>query len=232
VRIECRRVSRAANADVDVRRLEHALPYSSIISSSSRADMLTNRRSLRNILIAVLTTLPIALISSLALRSHPSDGEISLLANITDRTLTVRRSGEVVKVYDVAVGTGKHPTPTGAYSIRKIVWNPAWIPPDRAWAREKVPQGPGDPDNPMKVVKIFFREPDFFIHGTGATGSLGTAASHGCLRMDPDQAAELALMLMEDNGVARDWDWVKGILHMGESRTVSLDRSVPMDVIE
>jgi murein L,D-transpeptidase YcbB/YkuD len=84
----------------------------------------------------------------------------------------------------------------------------------------------------MKVVKIFFREPDFFIHGTGATESLGTAASHGCLRMDPDQAAELALLLMEDNGVARDWDWVKGILHMGESRTVSLDRAVPMDVIE
>jgi hypothetical protein len=37
---------------------------------------------------------------------------------------------------------------------------------------------------------------------------------------------------MEDNGVARDWDWVKGILNMGESRTVSLDRAVPMDVIE
>jgi murein L,D-transpeptidase YcbB/YkuD len=184
--------------------------------------MLTNRRSLRNILIAVLATLPVALISSLALRSNADDGELSLLANITDRTLTVKRNGEVVKVYDVAVGTGKHPTPTGAYSVRKIVWNPAWIPPDRAWARDKEPQGPGDPDNPMKVVKIFFREPDFFIHGTGATESLGSAASHGCLRMDPDQAAELALMLMEDNGVARDWDWVKGILHLGDQRVVSL----------
>jgi murein L,D-transpeptidase YcbB/YkuD len=203
-----------------------------IISSSSRARMLTNRRSLRNILFAVLATLPIALLSSLALRTNADDGEISLLASISDRTLTVRRNGEVVKVYDVAVGSERHPTPTGSYSIRKIVWNPTWIPPDRAWARDEVAQGPGDPDNPMKVVKIFFHEPDFFIHGTGATGSLGTAASHGCLRMDPDQAAELALMLMEDNGVARDWDWVKGILHMGESRTVSLDRSVPMDIVE
>jgi murein L,D-transpeptidase YcbB/YkuD len=194
--------------------------------------MLTNRRSLRNILLAVLATLPIALISSLALRSSTNAGELSLVADISNRTLTVNRAGEVVKVYDIAVGSGKHPTPVGSYSIHKIVWNPAWIPPDRAWARDKVPQGPGDPENPMKVVKIFFREPDFFIHGTGATNSLGTAASHGCLRMDPDEAGDLALMLMDDTGISRDWDWVQGILHMGESRTVSLRQSVPMRVIE
>jgi murein L,D-transpeptidase YcbB/YkuD len=191
-----------------------------------------HRRNLRTLLLVVLSTLPIALLTNLAWRGHTESGDVSLVANITERTLTVRRGGEVVKVYDVAVGTGRHPTPTGSYSIRKIVWNPAWIPPDRAWARDKVAQGPGDPENPMKVVKIFFREPDFFIHGTGATGSLGTAASHGCLRMDPDEAGDLALMLMEDTGISRDWDWVKGILHMGESRTVSLRQAVPMRVIE
>jgi murein L,D-transpeptidase YcbB/YkuD len=81
-------------------------------------------------------------------------------------------------------------------------------------------------------VKIFFHEPDFFIHGTGATGSLGTAASHGCLRMDPNEAGELALMLMQNAGIERDWDWVKSILDVGESRTVQLGQSVPMDVIE
>ena len=156
-----------------------------------RPRMLTSRRSLRNILIAVLATLPIALLSSLALRTHKGEGDISLLADLGQRTLTVRENGEVVKVYDVAVGSERHPTPPGEYSIHKIVWNPAWIPPDRAWARDKVPQGPGDPDNPMKVVKIFFREPDFFIHGTGATGSLGTAASHGCLRMHVPDVIDL-----------------------------------------
>jgi L,D-transpeptidase ErfK/SrfK len=203
-----------------------------IVSSSSCIVIMKHRRNLRTLLLVVLSTLPLALLTSLAWRGHTESGDVSLVANISERTLTVRRDGEVVKVYDVAVGTGRHPTPTGSYSIRKIVWNPAWIPPDRAWARDKVPQGPGDPENPMKVVKIFFREPDFFIHGTGATGSLGTAASHGCLRMDPDEAGDLALMLMEDTGISRDWDWVKGILHMGESRTVSLRQAVPMQVIE
>src|SRR5215218_5880625 len=152
--------------------------------------------------------------SIVAREAVPTAG-LALTASLSERTLTVRRGGETVKVYDVAVGTG-------SYSIRKIVWNAAWVPPDQKWAEGKRPQGPGDPENPMKVVKIFFREPAYYINGTEATGSLGRAASHGCLRMDPDEAGELALMVMENAGVSRDWDWVKGILHIGEQRTVRL----------
>jgi L,D-transpeptidase ErfK/SrfK len=156
---------------------------------------------------------------------------LTLTASLSEKTLTVRRGSETVKVYDVAVGTGKHPTPTGTYAVRKIVWNPAWVPPDQKWAEGKRPQGPGEPDNPMKVVKIFFREPAYYIHGTGAVGSLGSAASHGCLRMDPDEAGELALMVMENAGVSRDWDWVMGILHLGESRTVALERPARLSIV-
>jgi hypothetical protein len=39
-------------------------------------------------------------------------------------------------------------------------------------------------------------------------------------------------MLMQNAGIERDWDWVKSILDMGESRIVRLGQSVPMDVIE
>jgi murein L,D-transpeptidase YcbB/YkuD len=169
--------------------------------------------------------------SIVARETVPTEG-LALTASLSERTLTVRRGGETVKVYDVAVGTGKHPTPTGTYSIRKIVWNPAWVPPDQKWAEGKRPQGPGDPENPMRVVKIFFREPAYYIHGTYATGSLGSAASHGCLRMDPDEAGELALMVMENAGVSRDWDWVLGILHLGESRTVSLERPARLSIVD
>ncbi|HKH91399.1 MAG TPA: L,D-transpeptidase [Gemmatimonadaceae bacterium] len=168
--------------------------------------------------------------SIVARETAPANG-LALTASLSERTLTVRSGGETVKVYDVAVGTGKHPTPAGTYSIRKIVWNPAWVPPDQKWAEGKVPQGPGDPENPMRVVKIFFREPAYYIHGTDATGSLGRAASHGCLRMDPDEAGELALMVMENAGVSRDWDWVKGILNLGESRTVSLERPARLSIV-
>ena len=49
-----------------------------------RARMLS-RRSLRNILLAALVTLPIALFSSVALRTHKGEGDISLVADISQR---------------------------------------------------------------------------------------------------------------------------------------------------
>jgi lipoprotein-anchoring transpeptidase ErfK/SrfK len=157
-----------------------------------------------------------------------NDGPLELTANLTTRRLTVRREGELVKEYDVAVGQDRYPTPPGLYSIQKIVWNPSWAPPDAAWARGKSAKGPGHPANPMKMVKIFFREPDYYIHGTGDVESLGEAASHGCLRMDPDEAAELALLIMENAGQERSMDWVKGLLHIGESRVVRLTTPTPL----
>jgi lipoprotein-anchoring transpeptidase ErfK/SrfK len=160
------------------------------------------------------------------------ESALTLEASLSNRTLTMRRYGEVVKTYNVAVGAPAHPTPKGSFGVRKIVWNPAWVPPDEKWARNKTPKGPGQKGNPMKMVKIFFQEPDYYIHGTGDLKSLGEAASHGCLRMDPDEAAEVALAVMENGGVARDWDWVKNILHIGESRTVRLNVAAPLRVTE
>ena len=73
--------------------------------------------------------------------------------------------------------------------MNRIVWNPPWNPPDEAWAANEEPAAPGASDNPMKVVKIYFKEPDYYIHGTGSLSSLGGAVSHGCLRMAPSDAA-------------------------------------------
>lgn len=159
------------------------------------------------------------------------DDAVTLSADLATRTLTVTRGGEVVKQYAVAVGQPRYPTPTGRFSIQKIVWNPGWVPPDEGWARGKKPVAPGSPANPMKLVKIFFQEPDYYIHGTDAVESLGEAASHGCLRMDPDDAGELALLLMDNAGVSRDWDWVMGILHLGSQRVVSLSTPTPLTII-
>jgi hypothetical protein len=151
-------------------------------------------------------------------------------ASLSERKLVLKRDGEVVKSYDVAVGAAAHPTPTGTFPIKKLVWNPAWVPPDVAWAKGSTAKEPGHPANPMKTVKIFFQEPDYYIHGTGAVESLGEAASHGCLRMDPNDAAEVALMVMENGGVTRDWDWVKNILGLGESKTVTFQQAAPLTI--
>ncbi len=175
--------------------------------------------------------LAIALVIGLGALRTPGpagDGQLDMTAKLSTRKLTVRKDGEVVKEFDIAVGRDGYPTPTGLFFVRKIVWNPSWIPPNSAWARGKSAKGPGHPANPMRLVKIFFREPDYYIHGTPDIESLGAAASHGCLRMDPDDAAELALMIMENSGQERSWDWIKGLLHIGEERTVRLATPTPL----
>jgi lipoprotein-anchoring transpeptidase ErfK/SrfK len=160
----------------------------------------------------------------------PAETALRLSVDLSTRTLTVMKDGETVQTYGVAIGMDGHPTPTGSFGVRKVVWNPSWIPPDSKWARGKTAKGPGEAGNPMRTVKIFFREPDFFIHGTNSPSSIGFAASHGCLRMNPDEAAEVALMVMENGGVARDWDWVKNVLNIGETRVVNLSVAAPMDI--
>lgn len=153
-----------------------------------------------------------------------------LRADISARKLTVVRNGEAARTYAIAVGTKSNPTPRGTFTIRKIIWNPGWVPPDEEWAREKTAKAPGEKGNPMRVAKIFFREPDYYIHGTPHVSSLGTAASHGCLRMSPNAVAELAHQVMAAGGVARDWSWVKSTLRIGKTRTVHLKRPVTITI--
>lgn len=191
------------------------------------------RRRNRPLLALLAIPLAGALVLGVAAARAPtaSGSALTLEASLGERKLTLERDGEVVRSYDVAIGAPAHPTPPGTYNLRKIVWNPSWVPPAQKWARGKTAKGPGHPANPMKMVKIFFREPDYYIHGTEQVESLGTAASHGCLRMDPNDAGEVALMIMENGGVTRDWDWVKGLLNIGESRTVTLQMTAPLTIV-
>lgn len=158
---------------------------------------------------------------------------IRVEADLSQRKLYIKSGDSVLESYPVAIGKGSKATPQGNYKIKKIIWNPAWVPPDEPWARKKKPQPPGAKANPMKLVKIFFREPDYYIHGTGDLESLGSAASHGCLRMDPDDAYRVARYLMDHGGSPRDENWFWRVLHFrSETKTVYLDNPIPMTVDE
>ena len=116
----------------------------------------------------------------------PPETQLTLHADLSARNIVVKLGDNTIKTFDVAVGQDRYPTPTGEFTIERIVWNPSWHPPpNAAWAKGKTAKGPGEAGNPMKVVKIFFQDPTYYIHGTGDVESLGSAASHGCLRMDP-----------------------------------------------
>jgi lipoprotein-anchoring transpeptidase ErfK/SrfK len=162
-----------------------------------------------------------------------ADAPLALQASLGARIITVMAGDNKVKTYSVAVGQDKYPTPLGTFMIEKIVWNPSWHPPDSKWAKGKSAKGPGDPGNPMKVVKIFFHDPDYYIHGTDDVDSLGDAASHGCLRMAPDDVADLAKLVMEHGGQPRDENWFWRILHSRrQEKVVYLDNPIPLTISE
>ena len=157
---------------------------------------------------------------------------LRLTASLSERKLYVEEHDAVVLSFPIAIGLPQHPTPTGSFLIRQIVWNPRWVPPDKKWARNDRPRAPGDPYNPMRLVKIFFRPPDYYIHGTPYVGSLGKAASHGCLRMDPVDAAEVAQYVMEHGGQPRDESWFWRVIHArSQTRTVNLRNPIPLTIV-
>ena len=175
---------------------------------------------------------PYFLILTLILWSLPAAAELRLEVDLSDRTLVALEDGNEIARYDVAVGTAKYPTPQGTFHIRKVVWNPPWTPPDSPWARGKKPLPPGHPDNPMKRVKIFFSEPDYFIHGTDAEDSLGKAESHGCLRMDEDEVTQLAQLVMDHGGNPMPEPWYRRVFHGRSTKVVYLKSPVEIEVRE
>jgi len=88
------------------------------------------------------------------------------------------------KSYGVAVGLPAYPTPSGRFSITSKQVNPVWSVPNSPWAGEL--QGStvagGSAANPLKARWMGIIN-GIGIHGTGEGYSIGTRASHGCLRM-------------------------------------------------
>ena len=108
------------------------------------------------------------------------------------KRLRLYRHLRLVKTYEIAVEQLGHSTPTGLYKVETKAVNPAWHAPDEPWAGEFagtiVP--PGSPDNPIKARWLEFYN-GAGIHGTDDVASLGTAASHGCIRMAIPDVIEL-----------------------------------------
>lgn len=88
-----------------------------------------------------------------------------------------------VRTFRIAVGAPAYPTPRGRFTIVDKQRNPWWYPPDSPWAEGQDPVPPG-PGNPLGTRWMGLDRDAIGIHGTPNAGSLGTYASHGCVRME------------------------------------------------
>jgi lipoprotein-anchoring transpeptidase ErfK/SrfK len=106
-------------------------------------------------------------------------------------TLRLWKDLKLAKTYTVAVGQEGLETPEGLYEIQEKEENPTWHVPESDWAGSLAGQDiPPGPSNPIKARWMGIYE-GAGIHGTEETYSLGSAASHGCVRMAIPEVEEL-----------------------------------------
>lgn len=130
---------------------------------------------------------------------HPErrrvDAPIQLrdLSRVYGTVITINRSTfklrlfkrlRLARTFDIAVGMAGVDTPRGVYRITSRQVNPTWHVPKRAWAGAlagtTVPGGA--PNNPLKARWLGITN-GVGIHGTAEEWSIGSRASHGCIRM-------------------------------------------------
>jgi lipoprotein-anchoring transpeptidase ErfK/SrfK len=105
--------------------------------------------------------------------------------------LRLYRNLKLARTYPIAVGQQGLETPAGLYDIQDKQVDPTWHVPESDWAGDlagkTVPPGP---DNPLKARWMGFNGAAG-IHGTADIDSLGSAASHGCIRMAVSDVEDL-----------------------------------------
>jgi L,D-transpeptidase catalytic domain len=96
------------------------------------------------------------------------------------------------KGYPIAVGMAGLETPAGRYAIQDKQVNPAWHVPNRSWAGSLAGQviPGGAPNNPLRARWLGIAN-GVGIHGTAEDWSIGTRASHGCIRMHVSDVIDL-----------------------------------------
>lgn len=99
----------------------------------------------------------------------------------------------LVKTYSCAPGQPAWPTPLGDFHIVRKQANAPWINPHSAWSLKMPETIPGGPYNPMGDRKLALDYPGIYLHGIPPSefGSIGTHASHGCMRMMPSAIHDL-----------------------------------------
>lgn len=93
----------------------------------------------------------------------------------------------------IGVGTEGFLTKPGNYKVKSKTVNPTWVVPESIKKLEpdlpdKVPPGP---DNPMGDFALRLSQMEYAIHGTNKPWGIGRRVSHGCMRMYPEDIAEL-----------------------------------------
>ena len=120
-----------------------------------------------------------------------------IVINIPQRMLMLKQEARVVAAYPVGLGRADWPTFVGPFTVVGRERDPVWdVPPSiqeelRRAGKKVVTRVPPGPTNPLGRFWLGLSEPNFGIHGTLAPRSIFRFESHGCIRLHPDDIADL-----------------------------------------
>jgi hypothetical protein len=127
-------------------------------------------------LLAIVTTITLVMLASTA------RANILITINKSTQQMTVTRDGEVLYRWPVSTGRAGYDTPSGTFQAFRMEADHY----SKEWDDAPMPHS------------IFFTKAGHAIHGYLNTSRIGTPASHGCVRLHPENAAKLyALVEME-----------------------------------
>ena len=120
--------------------------------------------------------------------------------------LEVREGEKLLAAYPVTVGSAHLASPIGEWKVRRITKLPTF-----RWDKEMLQHGqrsgnfhllPPGPRNPVGVMWIALNKKGIGIHGTNDPGSIGHAASHGCIRLANWDVVRLATKIKPGDNVS------------------------------
>ncbi len=132
-------------------------------------------------------------VKSLKAKVHENSFKTAIIVSLSQCKIRLYKGSKLVKTYMCAPGRAAFPTPTGDFKIQSKLRFAPWYNPGSDWAKSMPAVIPGGPNNPMGVTKVGINHSGIFFHGVPASeySSIGTHASHGCMRMMPATVLDL-----------------------------------------
>jgi lipoprotein-anchoring transpeptidase ErfK/SrfK len=134
-----------------------------------------HKKGLNRLILALVVFLACAAYGQTVAEGVPGRARRQIIVSVPDRKLAVLEDGVVLRTFAVSVGAAVSPSPNGEFEIVNRLTGPTYY-----HAGAVIPAGP---DNPLGPRWVGLNKHGYGIHGTNAPGSIGKAASHGCIRL-------------------------------------------------
>ncbi len=123
----------------------------------------------------------------------PDGPREGIVLNLPEMRLYYYMPDGRVVTHPVGIGQEGWETPSGTTTIVRKKADPAWYPP--ASIRAENPELPGmvppGPENPLGTHALYLGWPAYLVHGTNKPDGVGRRVSHGCIRMYPEDIAQM-----------------------------------------